>query len=109
MTLRSRPVEEWTSRPPGAGAAPTALTAGRGGASPGRSSPGYTAPCLLAIALLFSPAAARAAPATIGVFEAQVHAAPDASSPVIHTLPENARVSVSEEAVNGFRRVRLPE
>jgi Bacterial SH3 domain len=64
---------------------------------------------LLALALLLSPAVARAAPATIRVFEAQVHAEPDASSPVIHTFAENARVSVSEDSVNGFRKVRLPD
>jgi Bacterial SH3 domain len=62
---------------------------------------------LLAFALL-SPAAVLAAPATISVFEAEVHAAPDPSSPIIHTFPENARVSVSEDSVNGFRKVRLP-
>jgi hypothetical protein len=66
-------------------------------------------PPLLAVLLLVSPAAARAAPATIAVFEAEVHAAPDAASPIVHTFPENTRVSVSEEAVNGFRKVRLPE
>lgn len=63
---------------------------------------------LLALVLLLSPAAVRAAPATIAVFEAEVHAEPDPSSPVIHTFPENARVSVSERSVNGFRKVRLP-
>src|SRR6266496_4226862 len=62
----------------------------------------------LAIALLFSPAAARAAPARISVFEAEVHAAPDPSSPVVHAFPENTRVSISEDSVNGFRKVRLP-
>ncbi len=64
---------------------------------------------LLAFVLLFSPATVRAAPATIRVFEAEVHAAPDPSSPVIHTFPENTRVSVSEDSVNGFRKVRLPD
>lgn len=64
---------------------------------------------LLAFALLLSPVVARAAPATIRVFEAQVHSQPDVSSPVIHTFAENARVSVSEDSVNGFRRVRLPD
>jgi len=64
---------------------------------------------LLAFVLLALPATVPAAPATISVFEAQVHASPDRSSPVVHTFPENTRVSVSEEAVNGFRRVRLPD
>jgi hypothetical protein len=66
-------------------------------------------PPLLALSLLLWPAAAWAAPATIAVFEAEVHAAPDATSPIVYTFPENTRVSVSEEAVNGFRKVRLPE
>lgn len=65
--------------------------------------------CPLAVALLLSPLAAQAAPATIRVFEAEVHAQPDMSSPVIHTFAENTRVSVSEDSVNGFRKVRLPD
>jgi hypothetical protein len=68
-----------------------------------------TCTSVVAFVLLLSPAAVRAAPATIRVFEGQVHAAPDASSPVIHTFPENTRVSVSEDSVNGFRKVRLPD
>ena len=64
---------------------------------------------LLGFALLVSPAAARAAPATVRVFEAEVHAQPDPSSPVIHTFAENTRLSVSEDVVNGFRKVRLPD
>jgi hypothetical protein len=64
---------------------------------------------LLALALLAAPLTARGAPATVRVFEAQVHESPDPASPVIHTFPENARVSVSEDLVNGFRRVRLPD
>lgn len=64
---------------------------------------------LIASALAVSPAVARAAPARITAFEAQVHAAPDPSSPVVHSFPEDARVSVSEDSVNGFRRVRLPD
>jgi hypothetical protein len=63
---------------------------------------------LVALALLVAPLSAQGAPATISVFEAEVHAAPDPASPVIHTFPENTRVSVSEEVVNGFRKVRLP-
>ncbi len=65
--------------------------------------------CLLALVLLSTPVTARAAPATIRVFEAAVHASPDPSSPVIHTFSENTRVSVSEDSVNGFRKVRLPD
>ena len=64
---------------------------------------------LLAFALTFLPAAAYAVPATVTVFEAQVHSAPDLASPVIHTFSENSRVSVSEDSTNGFRKVRLPD
>jgi len=64
---------------------------------------------LVAFTLVFIPAVVLAAPATIAVFEAQVHAAPDLSSPVIHTFAENTRVSVSEDVTDGFRRVRLPD
>ncbi len=60
-------------------------------------------------ALLLAPAVARAAPATIKVFEAQAHSTPDASSPTIYTFPENTKVSVSEEAYGAFRKVRLPD
>lgn len=63
----------------------------------------------LALALLALPGVARAAPATVAVFEAEVHAAPDRSSPVLDTLPEDARVSASEAVTNGFRKVRLPD
>lgn len=63
---------------------------------------------LIAFALGAWPAAASAAPAMVSVFEAQVHAAPDRSSPVIHTFAENTQVSVSETTTNGFRKVRLP-
>ena len=65
-------------------------------------------PRLIAFAALFLPGPVFAAPATVRVFEAPVHSAPDRSSPVIHTFAENARVSVSEDVTNGFRRVRLP-
>jgi hypothetical protein len=64
---------------------------------------------VLALALGALPAAARAAPATVTAFEAQVHAAPDRASAVIYAFPENSRVSVSEDVTNGFRRVRLPD
>ncbi len=63
----------------------------------------------LAFVLLSLPSTVLAAPATISVFEARVHASPDRSSPVVHSFPENTRVSVSEDAVNGFRKVRLPD
>lgn len=63
----------------------------------------------LVFVLLAVPAAASAAPARVTVFEAQVHAAPDPSSPVVHVFAENTRISVSEAATNGFRNVRLPD
>ena len=63
----------------------------------------------IAIALVALPFAASAAPATVTVFEAQVHTAPDPSSPVIYVFAEGARISVSETAANGFRKVRVPD
>jgi hypothetical protein len=51
---------------------------------------------------------AFAEPAVVSVFEAKVHESPNDSSAVIHTFPENAQISVSEEAQQGWRRVRLP-
>jgi hypothetical protein len=52
---------------------------------------------------------AFAAPAVIKVFEAKVHQAPSADSPVLETLPEDAKVSVSEDVTDGWRRVRLSD
>jgi hypothetical protein len=63
----------------------------------------------LLFVLVAVPAAASAAPARVTRFEARVHAAPDPSSPVIYSYPENASISVSETATNGFRKVRLPD
>ena len=52
---------------------------------------------------------AWAAPAVVRVFEAQAHEQPDGESPVLHVFPEEAKLSVSEEATDGWRRVRLPD
>jgi len=59
--------------------------------------------------LLLLGTLASAEPAVVKVFEAKVHAQPDASSPVVHTFVEKAEVSVSEQAQDGWRRVRLPD
>jgi hypothetical protein len=59
------------------------------------------------ICALASPA--WSAPAVVRVFEAQAHEAPDPDSPVLHAFPEEAKLSVSEEAIDGWRRVRLPD
>jgi hypothetical protein len=59
------------------------------------------------VCTLASPAAG--APAVVRVFEAQAHEEPDAESPVVHVFPEEAKLSVSEEATDGWRRVRLPD
>ena len=64
---------------------------------------------LLALVAGALPTVAAAAPAKVTVFEAEVHAAPDRSSPVIHRFAENARVSVSEAVRDGFRKIRLPD
>lgn len=50
-----------------------------------------------------------AAPAVVRVFEARAHEQPDVDSPVLHVFPEEAKLSVSEEATDGWRRVRLPD
>jgi hypothetical protein len=63
---------------------------------------------LLALALALLPARAFAAPATVRAFEAPAHSAPDPSSPIVYTFTESARLSVSDDVTNGFRRVRLP-
>jgi hypothetical protein len=63
----------------------------------------------LVFVLLSVPASGSAAPARVLAFEAQVHAAPDLASPVIHAFAENAHISVSETTINGFRKVRLPD
>jgi hypothetical protein len=59
------------------------------------------------ICALASPA--WAAPAVVRVFEAQAHEQPDEDSPVLHVFPEDAKLSVSEEVTDGWRRVRLPD
>lgn len=61
------------------------------------------------VAALYAPTVARAEPAVIKVFEARVYAGPKTSSPILKTLVEDTKVSVSEEATNGFRRVRLQD
>jgi hypothetical protein len=59
------------------------------------------------VCALASPA--WAAPAVVRVFEAQAHEQPDVNSPVLHAFPEGAMLSVSEDATDGWRRVRLPD
>ena len=59
------------------------------------------------VCALASPA--WGAPAVVKVFEAQAHEQPDVGSPVLHVFPEEAKLSVSEEATDGWRRVRLPD
>jgi len=54
-------------------------------------------------------APAWGAPAVVRVFEAQAHEQPDVTSPVLHVFPEDAKLSVSEDASDGWRRVRLPD
>jgi hypothetical protein len=61
------------------------------------------------VPLLLLATVATAEPAVIKVFEAKVHAQPDATSPIVHTFVEKTEVSVSEEAQDGWRRVRLPD
>lgn len=60
----------------------------------------------LAVAL---PRLALGEPAQIRVFEAPAHAEPAKDAAVLQTFAEGAQVSVSEEATNGWRKVRLPD
>jgi hypothetical protein len=60
-------------------------------------------------AILVLPGIARAAPATVQVFEAPARSAPGAGAPVVHVFAEGAVVSVSEAGEAGWRRVRLPD
>lgn len=63
----------------------------------------------LSLGLVLAPLLALAEPATVKRFEAPAHERPDATSPTVHTFIEDAALSVSEEAENGFRKVRLPD
>lgn len=65
-------------------------------------------PRLFILSLLLVPVLASAEPATVKRFEAPARERPDASSPTVHTFVERTELSVSEEAENGFRKVRLP-
>ncbi len=64
---------------------------------------------VVVLGLVGLPRLAAAEPAVVRVFEAEVHAAPDPSSPVVYVFAESSRLSVSEAATNGFRKVRLPD
>ena len=55
------------------------------------------------------PGIARAAPATVKVFEAPARSAPRADAPVVHVFAEGAVVSVAERPDAGWRKVRLPD
>jgi hypothetical protein len=59
--------------------------------------------------LLAIAAGAQAAPAVVKVFEGTARARPDAAAPVLHVFPEGYAVSVSEDVVDGWRRVRMPD
>lgn len=65
----------------------------------------------LAAALLVAalPQLALAEPAVVRLFEAPARAAPAPDAEVLQVLAERAEVSVSEEATDGWRRVRLED
>jgi hypothetical protein len=63
----------------------------------------------VAVALLLAAPPAWAAPAVVKVFEAAAREAPRPDAPVVHVFPEEAKISVSEEATDGWRKVRLPD
>lgn len=66
-----------------------------------------TSALALLAALLLLPARAHAEPAVIAVFEAVARAEPSPTAAPLQTLVEGTGVTVSEEAKDGWRRVRL--
>lgn len=64
---------------------------------------------LIVLSLLISVPFAAARPGVVRVFEAKVHAAASAEAEVVGTLIEGQRISVSEEAEDGWYRVRLAD
>lgn len=64
---------------------------------------------VLLAGLLLSGSPASAAPATVKVFEGTARERPEPTAPVLKTFPEDTDLSVSEEATDGWRRVRLPD
>jgi hypothetical protein len=62
---------------------------------------------LLVAALM--PADAVAEPAVVRTFEAKIYSTASTGGWVVGELREGATISVSEEAINGFRRVRLKD
>ncbi|MCA9546111.1 MAG: SH3 domain-containing protein [Myxococcales bacterium] len=63
---------------------------------------------LVAFALSL-PTLAMARPAVVRVFEAKLHTKAEATSEVVGVLVEGQRLSVSEDAEDGWRRVRLAD
>jgi len=64
---------------------------------------------LAAVVMCLCAGSAFAEMATVKVFEAKAYERADVTSAVLHLFVEKAEVSVSEEAENGFRKVRLPD
>lgn len=64
---------------------------------------------LAAVVGILLPGVAAALPAVVRVFEAPARAEPSAAAAVVQVFPEKAEVSVSEEAREGWRRVRLKD
>jgi TM2 domain-containing membrane protein YozV len=63
---------------------------------------------VLAAAIL-APALAEAEPAVVRTFEAKIYSTPSSTGWVVGDLQEGAKVSVSEDSVSGFRRIRLKD
>ncbi len=63
---------------------------------------------LVGAVVVFAAPLAHSASAVVIVFEAKAHVEPDEQSHVAHLFPEGAEVSVSEDVVDGWRRIRLP-
>ena len=63
----------------------------------------------LLLVLVLAPTVASAEPAVVRTFEAKIYSTASTSGWVVGELKEGDKVSVSEESIGGFRRVRLKD
>lgn len=61
------------------------------------------------LSAIFVPMLAQAEPAVVKTFEAKIYSTASTNGWVVGELQEGASLSVSEESINGFRRVRLKD
>ena len=62
---------------------------------------------MILLSAILAPSLANAEPAVVKTFEAKIYSTASTTGWVVGELQEGAKVSVSEESINGFRRVRL--